>query len=65
MACGILVPRPGMEPTSPAVEVWNLSHWTAREVLQQTFLSPTICSGSGPGTGNIKKEDLDPVLKCL
>ena len=32
MACGILVPSPGIEPTSPALEVWSLNHWTTREV---------------------------------
>ena len=32
VACGILVPRPGMEPIPPAVEVRSLNHWTAREV---------------------------------
>ena len=32
MACGILVPWPGIEPTPPAVEVQSLHHWTAREV---------------------------------
>ena len=31
-ACRILVPLTGMEPVSPAVEVWHLNHWTAREV---------------------------------
>ena len=31
-ACSILVPQPGMEPVPPAVEVWSLNHWTAREV---------------------------------
>ncbi|XP_057600615.1 protein capicua homolog [Hippopotamus amphibius kiboko] len=30
--CGILVPRPGTEPTPPAVEEQNLNHWMAREV---------------------------------
>ena len=32
--CGILVPWPGIEPTSPALEVWSLTHWTTtlREV---------------------------------
>ena len=33
MACGILVPRPRIEPTLPALEVWSPNHWTAREVL--------------------------------
>ena len=32
MTCGILVPRPGIEPGPPAVEAWSLNHWTAREV---------------------------------
>ena len=31
-ACGILVPWPGIEPMHPAMEVWSLNHWTAREV---------------------------------
>ena len=31
-ACGILVPRSGIEPTPPAWEVQSLNHWTAREV---------------------------------
>ena len=33
-ACGILVPRPGIEPVPPAVEVWNPKHWTTREFPQ-------------------------------
>ena len=31
MACGILVPRPGIKPMPPAVEAWSPNHWTARE----------------------------------
>ena len=31
-ARGILVPLPGTEPVPHIVEVWNLNHWTAREV---------------------------------
>lgn len=31
---GILVPRPGIEPVCPAVEVWNPTHWTIKEVLK-------------------------------
>ena len=26
------LPPPGIEPAPPAVETWNLNHWTAREV---------------------------------
>ena len=37
-ACGILVPQPGIEPTPPALEVWSLNHWTAKEVLHYSFL---------------------------
>ena len=32
MACGILVPWAGIEPMTPALEVWSLNHWTTREV---------------------------------
>ena len=32
-ACGILVPRPGIELVPPALEVWNLNHWNSRESL--------------------------------
>ena len=31
-ACGILVPRPGIEPVSLALEARSLNHWTTREV---------------------------------
>ena len=31
--CGILVPRPGIEPRPLAVRVQNPNHWTTREVL--------------------------------
>ena len=31
-ACGILVPWPGLEPVSPALEGWSLNHLTTREV---------------------------------
>ena len=33
-----LVPWPGMEPRSPALGAWSLSHWTAREVTVYFFL---------------------------
>ena len=32
MARGILVPWPGIEPMSLALEAWSLNHWTTREV---------------------------------
>lgn len=34
MACGILFPQSRMEPTPPALKVWSLNHWSAREVLK-------------------------------
>ena len=33
-ACGISVPRPGIELVPRAVEAWSLNHCTAREVSQ-------------------------------
>ena len=38
VACGILVPRPGIKPVPPAVEVWSLHHWTSREVPPCLFV---------------------------
>lgn len=32
VACGVLVPQPGVEPAPPAVEVQSLNHWTTKEV---------------------------------
>ena len=37
-ACGILVPRPGIESTPPAVETRIHNHWTSREVPKCHFL---------------------------
>ena len=31
-ACGILVPQPGIEPMSPAMEAQSLNYWITREV---------------------------------
>ena len=53
MAYRILVPQPGMEPTSPPVESQSLNYWTTREVLTFTFFLKKIiylvtfgCAGS-------------------
>ena len=32
MACGILVPGPGIEPTAPALAVQSLNHWSTRDI---------------------------------
>ena len=44
MAPVILVPRPGMEPTSPALEARSLNHWTTREVPILRFEITGVCS---------------------
>ena len=31
VACRILVPWPEIEPVPPAMEVWNLNHWSTKE----------------------------------
>ena len=40
VACGILVPRPGIEPGPPALGVQSVSRWTAREVPSADTLIP-------------------------
>ena len=37
LACGILAPQPGTEPTPAAGETSNLNNWTAREVPRGWF----------------------------
>ena len=37
MACGILVPWPGIKTAFPALEAQNFNHWTARAVLASFF----------------------------
>ena len=34
MACGILVPQPGIKPGPSALGAQSLSHWTTREVSE-------------------------------
>ena len=41
-ACGILVPLPGIELVSPAVEAWSLNHWTAREAPKLAVLHSSL-----------------------
>ena len=38
MACGTLVPWPGIEPLSHALETRNLNHWTTGEVPKMFWL---------------------------
>ena len=37
IACGILVPRPGVGPVPPKVEAQRLNHWTAKEVPKYLY----------------------------
>ena len=48
MACGILVPRPGIEPAPPALEAQSLNHWTAREAPQASFENSADLATLGP-----------------
>ena len=41
-ACGISVPRPGIEPVPPASEAWSLNHWAAREFQPFSLFFPTL-----------------------
>ena len=36
MACRILVPQPGIDPTTPALETQSLNHRISREVPKKT-----------------------------
>ena len=36
-ACGILVPRSGIEPTPVAVKMWSPNHWITREVPNSAY----------------------------
>ena len=44
MACEILVPWHGIESMLPALEAWNLNHWTIREVLEGPDFKKIISS---------------------
>ena len=37
VACGILVPQPGIEPVPLAMKAWSSNHWTAREFPSLTL----------------------------
>ena len=55
MVCGILVPRPGTEPGTPAVEVWSPKHWTTRKVtgdIRDMGSIPGSERSPGGGHGN-------------
>ena len=35
---------PGIKHVPPAVEVWSLNHWTAREVPSSYFIKQFLCT---------------------
>ena len=39
----ILIPRPGIEPSPPALEAWSLNHRTAWEIPQLVLLEAEAC----------------------
>ena len=41
VACGILVPQPGIEPTPSAVKVQSPNHWTAKEFPNLQYVNYT------------------------
>ena len=45
MACGILVPQPGIEPRPLAVKAQNLNHWTIREFPMDLYYVVAKCEG--------------------
>ena len=54
LACGILVPRPGMDPGPPAAEAWSLNHLDCQGILTFFFfffltsVLPVLASFPGP-----------------
>jgi len=38
VSCSILVPRPGIEPTLPAVEAGYPNHWTTKKFLESFYI---------------------------
>ena len=43
LACGILVPQPGVEPMHPTVKARSLNHWITVEVPMVAFVGEIPC----------------------
>ena len=65
LACGILVPQPGIQPVPPAVEAWSLNHWTAREVPSPPLLNVKCFPCVQPGALTMTKSHTRPALPKL
>ena len=37
VACGILVPQPGIEHAPPCIGRWSLNYWTTKDVPIRSF----------------------------
>ena len=53
MACRILVPQPGIDPTPPALETQSLNHWISREVPKKTVEVCSKCCMGHPYTKSL------------
>ena len=47
-ACGILAPRPKIEPAPPALEGEVLSHWTTIQTLYSISTPPAAATSAPP-----------------
>ena len=63
MACGIFVPRPGIEPLPPASGAWNLNHWITREVPR--FLNHIYFWNGCTGTSFLSPKSLSNLIVFL
>ena len=52
VACGILVPDPGIKPMPSAVETWSLTHWAARESPISYIFNSVPCESVTCKEGN-------------
>ena len=72
-ACGILVPRPGIEPTPSAVKAPSPNHWTARDIPGITYFDDFLICGLAfhrlrdirHGTGLLHGDHPDGHGNCL
>ena len=69
MACGILVPQPGIEHVPPALEVWSLNHREVSEILFKIHIrschSFAQNSPMAPSSLRIKAKALTVAQKSL
>ena len=57
MAYRILVPQPGIEPTSPTLGLWSLNYRATRDVLKIFKISTTnSCLQPQAGTGHLGQQ---------